>query len=247
MYISQTKTTYGTKPHMPCDHANHQKLLVSSSFFEIVMELFIKDGTVGWWLVQKLAMKSLTQRENYLDYRHLTTKHKHNAHLQDDSESVPNVISTKFLKALSTITTLQQESIPKSSFAQFLFKIPSFPSKYNWGIRRKGLENWFQLYLIRVFRELRSRLRFPAFETPFSFWVLSSFCCCWGWRLNGWDGFDSWFDFGVWRDCYFGKGRRRWVSVTVQALGLEGTNWGGLSHPCCRRRWLLSEPFLGWD
>ncbi|KAF1890499.1 hypothetical protein Lal_00041260, partial [Lupinus albus] len=63
---------------------------------------------------------------------HLTTKHKNNTHLKNNTKGITYIVSTEFLEALSTIPTLKQERIPHCSLTQFLFEVPSLSCKYDW-------------------------------------------------------------------------------------------------------------------
>lgn len=102
----------------------------------------------------------------HLNYRHLAAKHKHNTHLQNDSKSVPDIIGVELLKALSTITTLQQKRISHSSLAKFFFQSTSLTSEHNGRERFECFQNRLKHSRIRVFRELRSLFRLPAIDIP---------------------------------------------------------------------------------
>lgn len=56
----------------------------------------------------------------YLDDRHLTAKHKNNAHLKKDPESITNINGIELLEALGAIPTLQEKSSAKRGLPQLL-------------------------------------------------------------------------------------------------------------------------------
>jgi len=129
----------------------------------------------------------------YLDNRHLSTKHENHTHLEKKTEGVTNIVGVEFLEALSTITTLKQKGLALSGLGQAVLQAPRLTGEDNGREGLEGVEDKVERVLIRVFGELEDLLGFPTVEAPSGgswgscgrwlgrLWVISG--------VNGWDGF----------------------------------------------------------
>lgn len=102
-----------------------------------------------------------------LNDRHLSSKHKNNAHLEQHPERVPYVVRAELLEALRAITALEEERIPHGGLREPLLEPTRLAGEHDRREALDRLEHGAELLLVRVLRQLQRLLRLPAVDGPF--------------------------------------------------------------------------------
>lgn len=96
-----------------------------------------------------------------LNDRYLCPVGEDDTHLQQNPESVSDVIGTELLEALGTVTTLKQKGFTQCGLSQPLLEVAGLAGEHDGREGLEGAEDQPELFRVRVVRELEGLLGRP--------------------------------------------------------------------------------------
>lgn len=102
----------------------------------------------------------------YLNDGQLTAEGEDDAHLEENSEGIPNVVSTEFLEALGAVAALEEEGLSDGRLSEALLQAADLSGEHQWRIRLHRAQHRLKLRRIGVLGELESILRLPRLRRP---------------------------------------------------------------------------------
>jgi hypothetical protein len=107
-----------------------------------------------------------SKKKEYLDDGDLGAIGEGDAHLQQDPESVPNVIPIELLEALGAVPALKQKGLAHGGLGQPLLELAGLAGEHDGREGLQGLDDRPELIRVRVVRELAGLLGLPRVRGP---------------------------------------------------------------------------------
>lgn len=129
---------------------------------DIVTPVTGQFHTIDGLEVVRPRLRKLSCHSAHLNDGHLASKHEDDAHLEEDTEGVTDIVGVELLEAFGAVATLQEEGAAQRSLGKAFLKAAALAREDKRREALQALQDGLELAMVGILRKLNGGFLFPG-------------------------------------------------------------------------------------